>query len=68
MNIGKEIERLRKEHGLSRQMLAKRSGVSYTSVYWTETGDHAPNWTTAELLLRTLGHRLTIEPIEEDEK
>lgn len=48
--VGERIYRLRKEQGLSCQELAKRIGVSYTSVSHYEHDKRIPSRITAEAL------------------
>ena len=48
--VGERIYRLRKEHNLSSQELAKRIGVTYTSVSHYEHDKRMPSRITAEAL------------------
>lgn len=43
MNIGRAIKHLREKKGLSQQQLAKKSGVSQSTVAQTESGRRQPS-------------------------
>ena len=53
--IGKRIEKLREERGMSRQELAKEMGVAGQTVYRWESGERIPDIATYMRILKLLG-------------
>ena len=53
--IGKKIEKLREERGMTRQELAKEMGVAGQTVYRWESGERVPDIATYLRILKLLG-------------
>jgi len=58
MNVGQRIKEEREELGMQRTVLARRLGVSPTSVYRWESGEREPSMA----MLEKIAHELRVEP------
>lgn len=53
--LGERLKRLRREAGLSQEVLAKRSGISRVTIARLEAGEQDPHYATLRALARGLG-------------
>lgn len=58
--LGRALEKLREQQGLSRYQLAQQSGVKWDNIKAIEEGTSGGNVNTVEALCSTLGAELSI--------
>jgi len=60
-----EMRRLREARGLSQDELARKAGITHTTIWRLETGKHHPSIYFVNLYLQALGFKLKI--VEKDD-
>lgn len=61
-DVGRQIRRLRIEHGVSQRSLARRAGTTQAAVSRIERGLTKPRWETVRELMLALGYEAQLTP------
>jgi transcriptional regulator with XRE-family HTH domain len=64
MDLGDRIRELREAHGLTRDALARKVGVSAVYIKKLEAGERTPTLPTLTLIARALGAAVRIELVD----